>query len=242
MKRFDVEYYNSNFSDIHQQIKNSKFEVKKLSEIFDIVRWASPRPISQFLTDKEDWVNWIKIWDTKNIEKYITKTKQKITKEWAKKSRFVTEWDFILSNSMSFWKPYIMKTDWYIHDGWQLLRPIDKNLNIDFLYNILNSNFVFQLFKQSTIGWVVENLNIDIVKNVKIPLPPLEIQNQIVEKMDRALEIKKQKEKEAKELLESIDDFVLWELGIEYEEVEEKKIFGVNLSELGESKKNGSIF
>jgi len=50
------------------------------------------------------------------------------------------------------------------------------------------------------------------LKSIKIPLPPLEIQNQIVEKMDFALIEKKRKEFEAKELLESIDNFVLNEL------------------------------
>ena len=85
--------------------------------------------------------------------------------------------------------------------------------------------------------WWQPQFNANAIKNLKIPLPPLEIQNQIVEKMDNALGIKKQKEKIAKELLEGIDDFVLWELGIEYEEVEEKKVFGIMLSELGETKR-----
>lgn len=80
-------------------------------------------------------------------------------------------------------------------------------------------------------------LQTEDIENLRIPLPPLEIQNQIVKKMDKALEIKKQKEKEAKDLLESIDDFVLSELGIEYEEIEEKKIFGLKISDLLDSKR-----
>jgi len=232
IQRFDVEFYNSNFSDINNKISSSWYEIKKLSDIFEISRWASPRPISKFITEDTDWVNWIKIGDTKNTEKYIYKTKERITKEWAKKSRYVKEWDFILSNSMSFGKPYIMKIDWYIHDGWQLLRPKEEELNIDFLYNLLNADFVFQLFKQSTIWWVVENLNIDIVRNLRIPFPPTPVQNEVVQKMDTALAEKKKKESEAKELFNSIDGYVLWELGIKYEEVEEKKFFGISASDI----------
>lgn len=55
--------------------------------------------------------------------------------------------------------------------------------------------------------------------------------------MDEAIKIKQQKEAEAKNLLASIDEFVLSELGIEYEEAEEKKVFGLSLRELGERKR-----
>ncbi|MDR2190749.1 MAG: hypothetical protein LBP53_06290 [Candidatus Peribacteria bacterium] len=81
-----------------------------------------------------------------------------------------------------------------------------------------------------------------MVKQLQLPLPPLEVQQQIVAKMDKALAIKRQKEAEAKELLESIDEFVLGELGIEWKEVEEKKVFSLKLSELGEGKRFDSFY
>ncbi|MDR3168814.1 MAG: restriction endonuclease subunit S [Candidatus Peribacteria bacterium] len=102
-------------------------------------------------------------------------------------------------------------------------------LNLDIVQKQFNANF-----SQATIA----KLSIERLRQIKIPvLPPLEVQNQIVAKMDKALAIKKQKEQEAKVLLESIDDFMLDELGIEYKEVKEEKIFGLKLSELGEMKR-----
>ncbi|MDR0423267.1 MAG: restriction endonuclease subunit S [Rickettsiales bacterium] len=83
----------------------------------------------------------------------------------------------------------------------------------------------------------VDYLNKDTIENLQIPLPPIEIQNHIVAKMDEALAIKQQKEAEAKALLASVDEFVLGELGIEWKAVEERKIFGLKLSELGETKR-----
>lgn len=80
----------------------------RLDEVFNIARGGSPRPIEDFLTDGDGY-NWIKIGDTKNVDKYIYETKQKIKKEGLKKSLLVKEDDFILSNSMSFGKPYILK-------------------------------------------------------------------------------------------------------------------------------------
>ena len=69
-----------------------------------------------------------KIGDTKNVNKYIFHTNQKITKEGAEKSRRVDSGDFILSNSMSYGKPYIMKTTGYIHDGWFKLKLLDSSI------------------------------------------------------------------------------------------------------------------
>jgi hypothetical protein len=100
---------------------------KKLGEVCIVERGSSPRPIDKYFTNNSDGLNWIKIGDTKGITKYIYSTKEKITKEGARQSRFVKEGDFILSNSMSFGNPFIMKTQGYIHDGWFVMRfpPVD---------------------------------------------------------------------------------------------------------------------
>jgi type I restriction enzyme S subunit len=69
-----------------------------------------------------------------------------------------------------------------------------------------------------------------------IPIPPKEIQAKIVEEMDTAYATKKQKEAKAQRLLDSIDDYLLGELGIELPEQEEntiqRRIFIRQLSEV----------
>lgn len=120
---------------------------------------------------------------------------------------------------------------------------VKENINPKFIAYILNSDFWRKQMKLSLVANnAVDYLNKETIENFKIPLPPLEIQNQIVEKMDLALKEKKEKEMQAKTLLESIDDFVLSELWIEYKEVEEKKVFGLSLSELGETKRLDPFF
>ena len=47
----------------------------KLSEIFKIARGGSPRPISDYITENSDGLNWISIKDASNSDKYISKTK-----------------------------------------------------------------------------------------------------------------------------------------------------------------------
>ena len=61
----------------------------------------------------------------------------------------------------------------------------------------------------------------DFLLNLLIPLPPLEIQRQIVDLYEKAYTEKQQKEAEAQKLLDSIDDYLLGELGITLPKEEE---------------------
>lgn len=161
------------------------WEIKKLVDVCIVERGSSPRPIEKYQTDGPDGVNWIKIGDTKNIEKYIYATKEKITKEGAEKSRYVREGDFILSNSMSFGKPFIMKTDGYIHDGWFALRLHDF-IDTEYFFNLLSSPYVNEQFHKLASGSVVKNISGDLVKKVVLPIPPLLEQQRIVTILDEA--------------------------------------------------------
>src|SRR3990167_2376017 len=105
------------------------WQTKRLEEVCEIARGGSPRPIESYFTDSPDGINWIKIGDAKEGEKYIYSTEQKIKPEGLSKTRLVKEGDFILSNSMSFGRPYIMKTKGCIHDGWLVLHDKDKKTN-----------------------------------------------------------------------------------------------------------------
>jgi type I restriction enzyme M protein len=155
-----------------------------IGDLCIIERGASPRPIHDFITDATDGVNWIKIGDAEVGGKYITTTKQRVTPAGAAKSRRVKPGDFVLSNSMSFGRPYIMATEGCIHDGWLLLRDHSDLLDKDFLYNVLGSTLVFSQFEQAATGGVVNNLNSEIVRRVKIPLPPLATQQAIVAEIE----------------------------------------------------------
>lgn len=68
------------------------------------------------------------------------------------------------------------------------------------------------------------NINAEEIKLIKIPVPPLEIQYAIVAKMDAAYASKREKEAEAQRLLDSIDAYLLGELGIELPEPEENTV------------------
>ncbi len=167
--------------------RGKHWEVKRLGEVCIVERGSSPRPIKQYLTDEKDGINWIKIGDTKNVDKYIYKTAQKITKEGAKKSRYVRKGDLILSNSMSYGRPYIMMTDGCIHDGWFVLR-LNDTIIPDYLYQLLISKFVREQFNKLASGAVVKNISSDLIKKVTLLIPPLSEQKKIVKELDKLKE------------------------------------------------------
>jgi len=70
------------------------------------------------------------------------------------------------------------------------------------------------------------------IENLLIPLPPLETQNKIISIMDNAYKIKKANDQKAKELLDSIDEYLLNELGIILTEEEKKVSFQVDVSDI----------
>ena len=158
----------------------------KLSDVCEIQRGGSPRPISDYITDADDGINWIKIGDVAEGAKYLYTTKERIKPEGAKRSREVKSGDFLLSNSMSFGRPYILRTSGCIHDGWLVLRDKENQLNEDYLYHVLSSDFVYAQFKKFAVGAVVKNLNIEVVEKVEIPLPSLPEQIRIAAIFDQA--------------------------------------------------------
>ena len=154
----------------------------------EIVRGGSPRPIKDYLTSEVDGINWIKIGDTEKGEKYINNVKEKIKKSGLNKTRFVKKGTFLLTNSMSFGRPYILNVDGAIHDGWLAISNYENSLNRDYLFYILSSNVVYSQFLSLISGAVVKNLNSDKVASILIPLPPLSEQQRIVEAIESALE------------------------------------------------------
>lgn len=156
-------------------------EEKPIGELLSVCRGASPRPISKYIVPSG--IHWIKIGDVKPGEKYITDTEQFVSQDGAKKSRLVKPGDLIMSNSMSYGRPYIMKISGCIHDGWLLVSNYEDSYTTEFLYYLLRSDRVQKQFSKKASSGTVSNLNADIVRSVQVPVPTFEEQNAIVEKL-----------------------------------------------------------
>ena len=148
-----------------------------LGNLVKIYRGASPRPIKAFITDDETGINWIKIGDA-DCGKYIVRTKEKISEAGVKKSVFVNKGTLLLSNSMSFGRPYILNIDGCIHDGWLAITPSNSFSKEYLYYALMASEWYFQ---QVAVGTAVRNLNSERVAKTPVPLPPKAEQQRIVD-------------------------------------------------------------
>jgi type I restriction enzyme S subunit len=183
------------------------WSVKALGDLFEISRGGSPRPIQDFLTEDVNGVNWIMISDASASGKYIERTAKRIRPEGVTRSRQVSPGDFLLTNSMSFGRPYIMKTDGCIHDGWLHLKKRDQSIDEDYFYHLLGSETTYAKFERLAAGATVKNLNIDLVSSVEVPVPPLPEQRRIATILDRVDSLRRKRQEAvrlADELLRAV--------------------------------------
>ncbi|MBI1721424.1 restriction endonuclease S [Lactobacillus crispatus] len=159
------------------------WEWVRLGDVITILRGGSPRPIKKYLTDDPQGINWIKIGDSKPNSKYIEYAAEKIIPEGLSKTRIVSKGDFLLSNSMSFGRPYILKINGAVHDGWLILSDYDHLFNKDYLYYLLSSGFINTQFMNLATGSTVKNLNRERVANTIAVVPPLKEQSRIAAKI-----------------------------------------------------------
>ncbi|ELU2857655.1 restriction endonuclease subunit S [Escherichia coli] len=181
MRKKQYNYYR----DQLLSFKEGEVEWKTLGEVAKIQRGASPRPIVNYLTEQGNGIPWIKIGDTIPGSKYIDKTLQKITAEGAQKSRILNPGDFVISNSMSFGRPYILRITGAIHDGWASISNFGEKLNADYLYHYLSSKKVKNYWESKINSGSVSNLNADIIKTLPVPLPDKQKQERISALLDK---------------------------------------------------------
>ena len=177
---------NLRFREFNEQLIYTSFE-----KVIKLYRGSSPRPIINYVTTDENGVNWIKIGDMPSVGNKVFSCSEKITKDGSKKSRAVYKGDIILSNSMSFGKPYILGIDGFIHDGWFVIRDYKKYLDKTYLCQLLSSDIVQNQYKSTAAGGVVKNISSDLVNSVKFHLPSIIEQRKIarfLESIDQRIE------------------------------------------------------
>ena len=180
----------SNVPEIRFKGFTEAWEQRKFSDLVQIERGGSPRPIDDFITDSPDGLNWVKIGDAPAQGNYITKTAEKIKPEGLSKTREVHPGDLILSNSMSFGKPYIMGIDGCIHDGWLLIRNTYKVFDLTFLCHLLGTPQMIIQYKSLAAGSTVNNLNKELVGNTVVTIPTIKEQRvlgQYLETLDNLI-------------------------------------------------------
>ena len=180
----------SNVPEIRFKGFSDAWEQRKFADVVQIERGGSPRPIDDYITDSQNGLNWVKIGDAPAQGHYITKTAEKIRPEGLSKTREVHPGDLILSNSMSFGKPYIMGIDGCIHDGWLLIRDTNSTFDLTFLCHLLGTPQMLDQYRSLAAGSTVNNLNKELVGNTVVTIPTIDEQRvlgQYLERLDNLI-------------------------------------------------------
>jgi type I restriction enzyme, S subunit len=166
----------------------SHWDFVKVGHYSNVVRGGSPRPSGDPRFFNGDFIHWITVKDiTSKKGKYVTDTLSKLTKEGMKQSRVLKPETLVLTNSgVTLGVPGILKIQGCINDGSVGFLDLSEKLERDYLYYFWTTQTELLLEQQS--GYGQPNLNIDIVSNVKFPLPSKNKQQQIVEYLDKQTE------------------------------------------------------
>jgi len=150
--------------------------MKRLGDVAEIKRGASPRPITspKWFSSKSN-VGWVRISDVTKSEKYLEKTEQYLSDEGISKSRFVQKNNLIMSICATIGKPIYTKFDVCIHDGFVVFQNLQ--INKEYLYYYLDF-FQLNWYRYGQPGTQV-NLNSEIVSNETILVPSFEEQTHI---------------------------------------------------------------
>ena len=198
------------------------WEQRKFSELVQIERGGSPRPIDDFITDTPNGLNWIKIGDAPTQGNYITKTAEKIRPEGLSKTREVHPGDLILSNSMSFGKPYIMGIDGCIHDGWLLIRNTYGVFDLTFLCHLLGTPQMLSQYRSLAAGSTVNNLNKELVGNTVVTIPSITEQRVLgdyLEQLDNLITLHQRKFEKLTNVKKSMLEKMFPQNGSSYPEI-----------------------
>ena len=152
------------------------WEEKRLGELAEIRRGASPRPISDpKWFDPSSKIGWVRISDVTRSNKYLDKTEQYLSEEGIRKSRLVEKGNMIMSICATIGKSIYTNFKVCIHDGFVVFENLKANK--EYLYYFLDK-IQLSWYKYGQPGTQV-NLNTNIVGNENIPYPSFPEQKRI---------------------------------------------------------------
>lgn len=155
---------------------HGEWEVKRLGDLANIQRGASPRPIdSPVWFDENSSIGWVRISDATRSGMFLYETTQRLSPLGVKHSRPVASGSLIMSICATVGRPIITKIDVCIHDGFVVFDDIDAD-----------QLFIYYILKWIEPDWTRHgqtgsqmNLNTGLINGTVIKLPPRDEQTAI---------------------------------------------------------------
>lgn len=214
--RLDPYYYIPQFKELDFILRNIK-SVKFSSIIKSITNGFDFRNYQEFGTP------YIKVANIKKGEfdfskiQYINLEASDITKNIQLKKG-----NLLLTRKGTFGNALALRDTYnYIISSEIFYIDLDNTMiNSEYLEIVLNSSIGQKQFDRNKIGAIMGSLSQDAVKQIIIPLPSMQIQQQIVDMYNRAFNEKQERETESNRLLNSIDSYLLDELGVKLPKID----------------------
>jgi len=155
---------------------NGEWVESTLGKIANIVRGASPRPISDpKWFELESNIGWVRISDVTSSKRVLSDTTQKLSNLGILNSRYVSADNLIMSICATVGRPIVTKIDVCIHDGFVVFENLKAS-----------QSFIFYLLCELEKWWgdmgqtgSQMNLNTEMIKSKEIRLPSLPEQTAI---------------------------------------------------------------
>ena len=218
--RFDVNYYKPEYRELIKKLKNSPFDVKILGDIVSLSseRWKKP---------KSGTFRYIEINDIDTFSAQIIQAKELNVEDAPSRAQMVVrKGDIIVSTTRPYRGAIALVSEEYdgciCSTGFVIIRELKAKINRKYLLYFLHSSFGLKQMEQRMTGGNYPAITSDELLKILVPLPPIDIQNRIVMIMEKALNEKRKMEKIAENLLNSVDNYLMQELGIILPEFEEK--------------------
>ncbi len=206
--RFDASYYNPTVKKVVKKLHDCKYKPKKLEK--GIREPFFPNRFKRVYVNEEYGVPFLSGTNIVQIKPYDLKfLSKRVTAEL--ESCLVQKGWVLITRSGTVGRVALVPSYW---DGWAItehvmrLIPISKRLHEGFLTAFLLTEYGYVQVKSKIYGGVVDELAEDDVKDIVIPLPPMEVQEKIGKLVVEAFALKELATKIEDETVKTLENML----------------------------------
>lgn len=218
--RIDVAYYKPEYMQVVKRLREGPFDLKRLGDIATLSteRWKRP---------ESGKFRYIEINDIDTFSAQIAQAELLEVEVAPSRAQIVArENDILVSTTRPYRGAIALITKEFNNcvcsTGFAVIRDVHTKIDRKYLLHFLHSNFGLKQMEQRMTGGNYPAIIPDELLKIWVPMPPPGIQDKIVRLMDKALKEKENIEKESAFLSDSVDDYLMKQLGITLRQVEEE--------------------
>ncbi len=224
--RLDAYFYHPEFVSLEKSLNSSIHDIEFFGKyIENIINGVDNRDYVS------DGIRYLKVGNIKSYGLDLSGVNY-IKRETLTKKISLKKNDLLLTRKGTFGIAYALERDEDFIISSEIFKITLKNINSKYIQYILNSCIGQNQFKKVSIGAIMGSLSQDSIKTIRIPVPNINIQQEIVDIMDTAYQIKKEKDEQAEELLNSTKNYLFDELGITIPKIKQNKYFAISSNKI----------